>query len=470
MRAMRRTCHSRRRRSASPGSRPRSPRSIRFSSCPAWSRSRRCSSACRRGRRGCRAGRAADRGRCRARSASCSTSSRAWRVTEDGFRSKSVNWWLLGEMLRGRVRHHGGRWTAGVRGVSAARLRLTVVGEIMFPNVPLYSGERGEPSSSPRPSALTSRRAARRRRLPRAGGTGPSSRAIRGRGRHGLRRGRLHNGHDRLPGDGHRSELLRAARCFTTAMVGNYRMLWFRRGVSRASHMRVQCSSPHSAETTGPAGSGEHGLVGLDGIDTRSLVLRLRDAGAMRAAVVSDESSHSVEDALAQARMQPSMEGQALVEQVSTREPYVFAEAGDPHIAVVDYGAKRSIMRRPLPREQPLRSSHTRPRRTSSRATTESSLERPGDAEPLAAETEIVRDLSAARPSSESASGISCSASRPDIARTSFRSVTAARTIPCSSAGRDVSSSPARTTASRSRRPRAARRRTCRSTTAPSRA
>ena len=66
----------------------------------------------------------------------------------------------------------------------------------------------------------------------------------------------------------------------------------------------------------------------------------------MRAAAVSDESALSVEEALAEVRGQPSMEGQALVEQVSTSEPYVFAEAGDPQIAVVDYGAKRSIMRR----------------------------------------------------------------------------------------------------------------------------
>jgi len=28
----------------------------------------------------------------------------AWRVTEDGFRSRSANSWLLGEELRGKVR------------------------------------------------------------------------------------------------------------------------------------------------------------------------------------------------------------------------------------------------------------------------------------------------------------------------------------------------------------------------------
>ena len=72
----------------------------------------------------------------------------------------------------------------------------------------------------------------------------------------------------------------------------------------------------------------EHGLVGLDGIDTRSLVLRLRDSGAMRAATVSDESTLSVDDALARVREQPSMEGQALVAQVSTREPYALPRRG----------------------------------------------------------------------------------------------------------------------------------------------
>ena len=43
---------------------------------------------------------------------------------------------------------------------------------------------------------------------------------------------------------------------------------------------------------------------------------------------------------------QPDMEGQALVAQVSTTEPYAFTGEGSPHVAVVDYGAKRSIMRR----------------------------------------------------------------------------------------------------------------------------
>ncbi len=40
------------------------------------------------------------------------------------------------------------------------------------------------------------------------------------------------------------------------------------------------------------------------------------------------------------------MEGQALVAEVSTAEPYVFGDGGGPNMAVVDYGVKRSILRR----------------------------------------------------------------------------------------------------------------------------
>jgi carbamoyl-phosphate synthase small subunit len=132
--------------------------------------------------------------------------------------------------------------------------------------------------------------------------------------------------------------------CFTTAMVGNY-------GVADE---RGESAEPHAQAVLMRSLGGEdwadwlqqHSLVGLEGIDSRSLVLRLRDSGAMRAAAVSDEGALPVADALEQVRAQPSMAGQALVAQVSTREAYAFAESGSPHVAVVDYGAKRSIFRR----------------------------------------------------------------------------------------------------------------------------
>jgi carbamoyl-phosphate synthase small subunit len=132
--------------------------------------------------------------------------------------------------------------------------------------------------------------------------------------------------------------------CFTAPMVGNY-------GVAeeRGESARPQAKAVLMRELGGPAWAtwlAEHGLVALAGIDTRALVLRLRDGGAMRAAAIADETRMSVEVALDRIRDQPPMEGQALVADVSTPAPYVFAEMGRVRVAVVDYGTKRSILRR----------------------------------------------------------------------------------------------------------------------------
>ena len=132
--------------------------------------------------------------------------------------------------------------------------------------------------------------------------------------------------------------------CFTAPMVGNYGVA-DERGESDRPHAKAaimrRLGGPEWA-----AWLREHGLVGLEEVDTRALVLRLRDGGAARAAAVSDESVLAVEDALEQVRAQPVMEGQALVAQVSTTEPYTVGEGGSLRIAVVDYGTKRSIVRR----------------------------------------------------------------------------------------------------------------------------
>jgi carbamoyl-phosphate synthase small subunit len=130
--------------------------------------------------------------------------------------------------------------------------------------------------------------------------------------------------------------------CFTAAMIGNY-------GVERD---RSESRRPHARavvmrEARGPAWTDwlhEHGIVALSGIDTRSLVVHLREGGAMRGIAVAGEAS--VEEALRAVREQPPMAGRALAAQVSTREPYVYSDAGTARIAVVDYGCKRSILDR----------------------------------------------------------------------------------------------------------------------------
>ena len=64
----------------------------------------------------------------------------------------------------------------------------------------------------------------------------------------------------------------------------------------------------------------------------------------MRAIALAGEAS--VEEAVAAVKQQPAMAGRALATGVSTREPFVYSDAGTARIAVVDYGCKRSILDR----------------------------------------------------------------------------------------------------------------------------
>jgi carbamoyl-phosphate synthase small subunit len=64
----------------------------------------------------------------------------------------------------------------------------------------------------------------------------------------------------------------------------------------------------------------------------------------MRAAAVAGD--HDADEVLRAVREQPAMAGAALVAQVSAKEPYVFSDSGAVRIAVVDFGCKRSILRR----------------------------------------------------------------------------------------------------------------------------
>ena len=148
-------------------------------------------------------------------------------------------------------------------------------------------------------------------------------------------------------------------------------------------------------EARGPAWTDwlhEHGLVALSGIDTRSLVLHLRDAGAMRAIAVAGEAS--VEEAVAAVQAQPRDGRPRARRRRLDREPYVYSRRGH-----------RSDRRRRLR----LQALDPRPARRAGAAVTvyphdadPDELARydgvllsngPGDPEPLADEVEAVRAL-----------------------------------------------------------------------------
>jgi carbamoyl-phosphate synthase small subunit len=128
---------------------------------------------------------------------------------------------------------------------------------------------------------------------------------------------------------------------FTATMVGNY-------GVADG---RVESELPHASAVVMRRAGGRdwcdwlagHGVVALDEVDTRSLVLRLRERGAMRAAVVSGEAS--VDAVRARLAGEPAMAGRALAAEVSTATPYTIGN-GLTKVVLLDYGCKRSIVRR----------------------------------------------------------------------------------------------------------------------------
>jgi len=130
--------------------------------------------------------------------------------------------------------------------------------------------------------------------------------------------------------------------CFTAPMVGNYGV-----AAGRAESPGAHAKAVLMREARGPEWTAwlkQNGIVALTGIDTRSLALRLREGGAMRAVAVAGGVDET--EALGAVRAKPSMAGAALVAQVSTPEPYVYCDAGSLRVAVLDYGCKRSILRR----------------------------------------------------------------------------------------------------------------------------
>jgi len=86
------------------------------------------------------------------------------------------------------------------------------------------------------------------------------------------------------------------------------------------------------------------GVAAISGVDTRSLVRHIRDAGAMRGGVFA--ASVSQADAAEQVQAEPPMAGQDLATVVTPSEVSHHGQDGDgPRIAVIDTGIKGSMVR-----------------------------------------------------------------------------------------------------------------------------
>lgn len=93
-----------------------------------------------------------------------------------------------------------------------------------------------------------------------------------------------------------------------------------------------------------------HGLACITGVDTRRLTRHIRDAGAMSGGVFSGAAlDASTSDLADRVRAAPGMEGRDLASVVTTPQPYASPDVAVDaryRVAVVDYGVKRTILRR----------------------------------------------------------------------------------------------------------------------------
>ena len=177
---------------------------------------------------------------------------------------------------------------------------------------------------------------------------------------------------------------------------------------------------------------GEHGVIGMEGIDTRALVRHIRDQGAQMGVISTAipevprgmrAKEHLQEIAarlVEEARRAPSMVGRDLAREVTTRAPYVWTEGTrDPiegrgsirrpahraarsrRVVAYDFGIKRNILRKLVDRNLEVM---VVPATTSAEEVLRMEPDGvflsngPGDPEPVAYGVEAVRGLLGKKP------------------------------------------------------------------------
>ena len=125
--------------------------------------------------------------------------------------------------------------------------------------------------------------------------------------------------------------------CFAYPLVGTY-------GVDegRLESERVQCEGVvmRDARPAFARWLRDRGVVALSGVDTRTLVRRIRSDGVVRCAL----GDAPVDELRARALAEPPIDGRKLDRPIGTGVPYSVGEG--PRVVVIDLGTKYSIPRR----------------------------------------------------------------------------------------------------------------------------
>src|SRR5688572_17188322 len=140
----------------------------------------------------------------------------------------------------------------------------------------------------------------------------------------------------------------------TYPLIGNYGVTeddFESRGVQVSGFIIKQlCEAPSNWRSGGSLQAllERHGVVGIQGIDTRALTRCLRERGVMMGIITSELSA---DEALARLRDSPGYAAIDFVKRVTTPEPYVWeptVQREDGRIlevSLIDCGVKHNIMR-----------------------------------------------------------------------------------------------------------------------------
>jgi len=111
--------------------------------------------------------------------------------------------------------------------------------------------------------------------------------------------------------------------------------------------VREACRTPSNwrAVKSLPEYLQENNIIGIEGVDTRALTLHIRTAGAMKAAISTED--RSPEELVEMARAWPGLVGRDMVQYVTCPETYRWDSPPGARFRVVayDFGAKHNILR-----------------------------------------------------------------------------------------------------------------------------
>jgi carbamoyl-phosphate synthase small subunit len=135
----------------------------------------------------------------------------------------------------------------------------------------------------------------------------------------------------------------------TYPLIGNYGVneedVESRRPFCRGFVMRECCFEPSNwrATSTLPEYLVKHGIVAIDGVDTRKITKHLREFGAKKAVISTREFNHA--RLIERAKTSPDMAGSDYVRDVTIDQPYEWNRDGKYNVVAFDYGIKYNILR-----------------------------------------------------------------------------------------------------------------------------